>query len=241
MAKPFKEWTVLPHGRLERLEDNILTVIGKLNMPPMGETDRRMTVVRLRDGRLVIYSAIALDEPQMKELEAFGKPSFLVVPNGIHRMDARIWKERYPQLEVIAPSAAAEKVGKVVRVDESEEDFRDRSVRLITVPGTAEREMALLVDTPSGSTLVINDLIFNLANRPGMKGWLFKKIGMTGDEPHMPPIVKKLTVDDEQVLGAQLEAWSELPHLKRVVVSHGPIITDEPRAMLKRIAHELTA
>lgn len=239
MAKPFKEWTVLPHGPLERLEDNMMTVTGKLEMPPMGETERRMTVVRLRDGRLVIYSAIALDEPQMRELEAFGRPAFLVVPNGIHRMDARIWKERYPQLEVIAPSAAADKVAKVVRVDESEADFRDPSVRLVTVPGTADREMALLVDTPNGYTLVINDLIFNLANRPGMKGWLFKKIGMTGDEPHMPPIIKKLAVDDEQALSAQLEAWAELPQLKRVIVSHGPIITDEPRAMLKRIAHEL--
>jgi hypothetical protein len=241
MAKPFKEWTVLPHGRLERLEDNILTVTGKLNMPPMGKTDRRMTIIRLRDGRLVIYSAIALDEPQMKEIEAFGKPSFLVVPNGIHRMDARIWKERYPQLEVIAPSAAAEKVGKVVRVDESEADFRDRSVCLITVPGTADREMALLVETPNGSTLVINDLIFNLANRPGMKGWLFKRIGMTGDAPHIPPIIKKLAVHDEHALRAQLEAWSELSDLKRVVVSHGAIITDQPRATLKRIAHELSS
>src|SRR5690349_5645176 len=124
VAKPFKEWTVLPHGPLERLDENIMTVTGKLSMPPMGQVDRRMTVVRVRGERLVIYSAFALGEPQMKVLEAFGKPSFLVVPNDIHRMDARIWKERYPELEVIAPDAARDKVGKVVRVDESEADFR---------------------------------------------------------------------------------------------------------------------
>src|SRR4029079_7520839 len=36
MAKPFENWTVLPHGRMTRIEDNILTVTGKLHMPPMG-------------------------------------------------------------------------------------------------------------------------------------------------------------------------------------------------------------
>ena len=47
MAKPFKEWTVLPHGKLTRLDDNLLTVTGLLRMPPMGDVERRMTVVRL--------------------------------------------------------------------------------------------------------------------------------------------------------------------------------------------------
>jgi hypothetical protein len=60
VAKSFNEWTVLPHGRLTRLDDNLLSVTGTLHMPPMGEVERRMTLVRLSDGRLVVYSAIAL-------------------------------------------------------------------------------------------------------------------------------------------------------------------------------------
>ena len=47
MAKPFTEWTVLPHGGLTRLDENLLSVEGKLRMPPMGEVTRRMTVVRV--------------------------------------------------------------------------------------------------------------------------------------------------------------------------------------------------
>ena len=96
MAKPFENWTVLPHGRITRIEDNILTVTGKLHMPPMGQVERRMTVVRLHDDRLIIYSAIALDEDEMSELETFGTPAYLIVPNDIHRMDAKIWKKRSP-------------------------------------------------------------------------------------------------------------------------------------------------
>jgi hypothetical protein len=132
-------------------------------------------------------------------------------------------------------------VEKVVHVHECEADFRDPGVQLITVSGTAEREMALLVETPHGTTLVINDLIFNLANRPGVTGWLFKVLGMTGDEPHIPPIIKRREVKDERALRAQLETWSSLPQLERVVVSHGDIITSEPKEVLRRIAQELAA
>jgi hypothetical protein len=29
MTKPFTEWTVLPHGRLIQIDDNILSVVGE--------------------------------------------------------------------------------------------------------------------------------------------------------------------------------------------------------------------
>ena len=39
---------------------------------PLMELSRRMTVVRLNDSRLVVFSAIALDEDEMAALEAYG-------------------------------------------------------------------------------------------------------------------------------------------------------------------------
>src|SRR5262245_12459689 len=103
MPKPFTEWTVLPHGKLVQLDDGVLSAFGTLHMR-LGEYPMRMTVVRLQDRRLVIYSAIALDEGDMETLEAFGTPAYLIVPNELHRLDAKIWKDRYPQLLVVAPA-----------------------------------------------------------------------------------------------------------------------------------------
>ncbi len=148
-----------------------------MHMPPMGDVERRMTVVRLADGRLVIWSAIALDRSQMQELEAFGSPTYLIVPGDLHRMDAHAWKERYPQLVVITPAAARAKVEEIVHVDATEIDFKDPHVRYLTVPGTGEREAALISRRRSRyDVLVLNDLIFDLANREGLSGWLFKAI-----------------------------------------------------------------
>lgn len=241
MAKPFTEWTVLPHGKLTRLDDNLLSVTGVLHMPPMGDVMRRMTVVRLLDYRLVVYSAIALDVAEMCALEAFGDLAYLVVPNDIHRMDVKIWKDRYPNIRVIAPEGAREKVEEVVPVDATEVDFDDPSVQFVVVPGTGQREAALVVETETGTTLVLNDLIFDLANRDGVMGWLFKAIGMTGHEPHIPPVIKMRLVKDEEALREQLEHWSKLPRLNRVIISHGGIIAEAPKEVLGRIAHDLAA
>jgi hypothetical protein len=83
----------------------------------------------------------------------FGRPAYLIVSGDLHRMDARPWKDRYPQLVVVAPAAARAKVEEVVPVDATEVDFGDARVRYLTVPGTADREAALLVEGTSGTTL----------------------------------------------------------------------------------------
>jgi hypothetical protein len=240
MTKPFKQWTVLPHGKLQQLEENLLSVVGELRMP-IGDFPRRMTVVKLRDGKLVIFSAIALDEAEMQALETFGKPSYLIVPNDIHRLDARIWKDRYPSMTVIAPAGVKDKVEQVVPVDATTATFDDPGVELVMVPGTNEHEAALLVRSGSGTTLVINDLIWNLDDRPGLRGRLWKVLGMTGTEPKIPRVVKLRAIKDKAAVHAQLEAWSQIPDLHRIIVSHGGIVTREPGKALHALATQLAA
>lgn len=238
MAGTFKEWTVLPHGKLTQVGSNLLTVVGELPMPA-GDFPRRMTVVRLADSRLVVFSAIALDEPEMQALEAWGQPSFLIVPNERHRKDAKIWKDRYPAIAVIAPSGARDKAAEVVPVDATRPDFKDPGVRFVTVPGTNDEEAALVVSSGNETTLVVNELIWNVADRPGFGGWLFRLAGFTGDEPKIPTLVAVKSIKDKPALREQLEAWARLPDLKQIIVSHGAIITKDPAGVLKELAASL--
>lgn len=97
----------------------------------------------------------------------------------------------------------------------------------------------LKVVTPEGPRARV--LIFDLANRHGLSGWLFKAIGMTGDEPHVPPVVAMRQIKDKDALRAQLEHWSHLPNLRRVIISHGDIIEKDPAQVLGRIAEDLAA
>src|SRR6187401_3081037 len=109
MGKPLQRWKVLPHGRLAQIDENI------------------MTVVRLTGSRLAVFSAIALDDDEMAGLEAFGRPAFLIVPSDKHRLDAKIWKDRYPAMQVVAPAGAREKVEEVVKVDTAAPQFDDQN------------------------------------------------------------------------------------------------------------------
>jgi hypothetical protein len=102
MAAP-RPWTVLPHDPWERLTDNVWTVSGAL---PGVALRRRMTAVKLADGRVVIHGAACLEEPAMRELEAWGEPGVLIVPNPFQRLDAHAWKARYPGITVLCAKDA---------------------------------------------------------------------------------------------------------------------------------------
>ena len=238
MTKTIEQWKVLPHGKLTEVDDNILTVTGKLHMP-LTDLPRRMTVARLSDARLVIFSAIALDDGAMRELETYGRPAYLIVPNDHHRLDARAWKERYPSLQVVAPAGARAKVEQVVHVDTSEPHFGDPNVQFVTVPGTRGHEAALVIRTPNGTTLVLNDLVGNIRDQSGFGGWLLRVMGFAGDEPHIPRPVKLVLIEDKDALRIQLLAWAELESLKRILVSHGSPIEDHPRRALRDLANSL--
>ena len=238
MPKVHQEWTVLPHGRFVEVDPNVWTVTGNLHML-FADLPRRMTVVRLAGGRLLVFSAIALDESGMRMLESYGRLAFLVVPSGKHRLDAKIWKKRYPAMEVVTPEGSRKKVEEVVPVDTTEPRFDDPSVEFVTVPGTKRHEAALLVHTVNGTTLVLNDLVGNIRNSTGFGGWFLRKMKFAGDEPQVPRPVKWSMIEDPIALRAQFLKWAALPDLKRILVSHGEPIDDEPAEVLRDLAHSL--
>jgi hypothetical protein len=238
MTAPLESWKVLPHGQLTEVDDKVWTVTGKIHMP-VGEFERRMTVVRLRNGGLVVYSAIALDEPQMAKLDSLGRMAWLVVPGDDHRLDAKPWLQRYPTMHVAAPAGARERALEVVPIESTAPDFGDPDVRWVTVPGTREHEAALVVRGSRGTTIVVNDLIANLRHEHGFTGWMLRMMGFAGDEPHIPGVRRLAMVKDSHALADQLQQWSQIEDLRCILVSHGEPIVEDPRAELRRLADSL--
>jgi hypothetical protein len=190
-------------------------------------------------GSLVVFSAIALDEDEMAWLEAYGRPAFLVVPSDKHRLDAKIWKDRYPAMQVVAPEGARAKIEKIVPVDTVAPRFDDLNVQFVAVPGTRGKEAALVVRTPNGTTLVLNDLVGNIRNESGVGGWLLRMAGFAGKEPQIPKVVKMALIKDANALRAQLLQWAQIESLKRILVSHGSPIEETPDQTLRALARSL--
>ncbi len=220
MPKPFDTWTVLPHKPIQKLEENLWLVEGKL-----GPIRRVMVVVKLTGGRLLVWNAIALDEPEMQELEAWGTPTFLVVPNAGHRMDARIWKQRYPSLTVLAPGGGRGKIEQIVKVDRTDGDVGDPAVTLTFPDCTGARDTVLLARHADGSsTVVLNDLVMNQRHGRGVTGLLFRVLGFTSDGPQVSMPARLMLVKDKPGLKTLLQQLAATPALKRVIVSHGDMI-----------------
>lgn len=231
-------WTVQPHGKIVALAENLWTVEGTIRMPP-GPLPRRMTIARLRNGGLAVFSAIALDEAGMDEIEALGAPSILIVPNAFHRQDAAAWKARYPDMGVVTPAGARAAVEEVVPVDDCEGLFSDETVRFETVPGTESGESALVVISESGTSLVVNDLIGNVRTARGIMKWVLRAMGFAGKAPQVPRVYKARAIKDAGAVADRFRTWADLPDLRRILVSHGAIIEGDPVRVLRDLAGRL--
>jgi hypothetical protein len=232
MPKAYSTWTVHPHGPIEKLTANVWRVVGSMPGPPIPRT---MVLVRLRDGRILVHSAVALDDAAMKEIEAWGTLAFLFVPGIGHRLDAPAFKARYPSMTVLCPPGAKKNVEEVIPVDRTDIVFDDPDVTWRVIEGTAGREGAMTVRSAQGTSLVLNDMMMNMPHIPGFGGFIGRAIGFTGPNK-LPPITKFMLVKDKAALRADLGRLAETPDLRRVIPSHGDVVTSDPAGALRHVA-----
>ncbi|KAI9204225.1 uncharacterized protein BJ171DRAFT_506610 [Polychytrium aggregatum] len=114
---------IFPHGELEQLADNLWGLSGSL--PPDGpRLPRRMIIYRLpKTDRLWIHSPICCTDKVLGQITALGKVTFIVVPNPMHRLDAFVYAERFPEARVICPREFKVAAEQAVRVDAFVEDL----------------------------------------------------------------------------------------------------------------------
>jgi hypothetical protein len=237
MAKGHTTWKVFPHGDLEKLSPRLWRVESPLHGIPM---KRVMTIAKRTDGGLVIHNGIPLGDAQMAEIEAWGKVVALVVPNGYHRLDAKPFHDRYPDARVVCPAGGRAKVEQVVPVTHTYEDEpADDAVRFETLDGTKLGEGAMIVRDDTGTSLVLNDAVFNMPHGKGFTGFVLKNLTGSSGGPKVSRIMRMLGVKDKKAFRAHLERLAELPDLKRIVVSHHLTIDQDPVGTLRAVAATL--
>jgi hypothetical protein len=234
VARP---WIVLPHGPVERLDEALRAVEGSL---PRSPVPRRMSIARLAGGRLLFHNAVPLAEPAMADLEAWGEPSFLVVPNRFHRLDLAAWLARYPRCAVVCPPEARAAVAAVVPVTGDLSKLpRDPALAVEPLGGMRSGEAAIAIRSRGGAvSLLFGDAVMNLPHLPGARGLLLRAIGSTGG-PRVTPLARLVAVSDRRALAASLERLARTPGLARLVPSHGAIVEDDAARVLADVARRL--
>lgn len=142
----------------------------------------RAFATRFADDELVIFSPPTGLEPAVfRELEAHGRVTALVAPNGFHYLGLGPALEAFPEATLYAPEAAARRVKKKQPALEirplSELQARTQTpVRILDVPGYSVGEAWAIVETVAGPLWYVSDSCFNLEKLPEglMAGLLFK-------------------------------------------------------------------
>jgi hypothetical protein len=195
-----------------------------------------MTIARRADGKLVIHNAVALAEPQMKEIEAWGDPAFLIVPNGFHRQDALIYKQRYPKLAVFCPQGARKRVAGVVEVaGHLDEVPKDPNVEVFHLRGMKEREGAVRIRGSASAGVVFNDALLNLAPTGGVAGFFMAPTGRLS----VPRFTRWMMMKSGGELKEHLTELAATKDLRHVVPGHGAVLAEAAREKLMEAAKPL--
>lgn len=197
---------------------------------------RQMVVARDEQRRLLVHSAIALEPAGMTALEALGTFTWLVVPNGYHRLDAAAYLRRYPQLRVVAPSGSVQRVQAVVPVHMTYDQVQAGPLlRLEPAPWPNAAEGVLHVQSRDGVSLVFNDLLWT----PPERGWTAPIYRWLRQRPQVPWLSRRTFAPDTAALKAWLRRLAQTPDLVRIIPGHGAPITHDPQRVLSDVAEAL--
>ncbi|MBX7186062.1 MAG: hypothetical protein K1Y01_13040 [Vicinamibacteria bacterium] len=216
---------LFPHGEFQRLAPNLWIVRGGLPFPLY----RNMVVYRLADGRLLLHSLVALSEAGMKQLEALGRPSIMVIPNAYDGMDAPWYFERYPQASFLTPDEERAGVAEYFTnfADDPARVLPSLGIRLRKVEGLKFTEYVLEAPVEGGTALIFNNTLDNRgACPPGFLGRLVDAAVMTGGRLAPGRMLRAFMVKDRAAFRNFLATLSTIPNVKIVTVSHGDAITD---------------
>ncbi|KAJ3029521.1 UNVERIFIED_CONTAM: hypothetical protein HDU68_011914 [Siphonaria sp. JEL0065] len=168
---------VLPHSpTLKTTAHNVWSLVGTL--PPNGpKLQRRMTIAKLSNGRLVVHSPVCCHQTLLDQIKAIGNVEFIIIPNEMHRLDAAAWATEFPEAKVVCPKNSQQQVEKAVKVHQTcEEAFPEYSSTSNSAtyngisyvmpkglyPDSGELVYLIKHENASTHSLIVCDLFFNI-------------------------------------------------------------------------------
>lgn len=219
-------------GPLVAVAENLWTV----DMPfrVMGaEVGTRMSVIRLKDGRLLLYSPVAIAAPLRQELAALGEVAAIVCPNAWHHTFASQAREAFPAAKLYGPAELQPK-RRDLRFDGYLTNVPPPSWGEAALPsrvqGSSLHETALF--HPQSGTLMVADLLQNIRAPRGAITRFYLWAGGMGPEPGVHRFVRwGFRTPEEARQGIRrILKWD----IRRIVPCHGAIVEADAKAAFAR-------
>ncbi|NJK49623.1 DUF4336 domain-containing protein [Candidatus Gracilibacteria bacterium] len=196
----------------------------------------RMTIIRLRNGELIVISPIQVDEVAIAQINDIGKVSYIIAPNLYHHLFIADFKAIYPQaklwiapgLETKIPDLPFDKVIGDYRnlfIDEVECLLFD-GFKTFVLSGVSLLNECVFFHRES-QTLILTDTAFHCDETfPLFTQLAFRAIG--GYKKLSPSWLEKLATTEKEKVKTSVQkviAWD----FKRVIMAHGSIIETDSK------------
>lgn len=207
-----------------------------------GKQRVRMAAIGIGSGGLLVVSPGAgMGDALWQQVASLGTPRFLLAPNAYHNGGIATWKQRYPEVRVVAHSKAIPRLRKQVPGVEFEElsalsSVLPSGVRLLCPPQAKQGETGVSVKMKDGVGWFLVDNIMNEERIPGGGvGFVMKVVGFKAGLI-TNPFFKHLFLKDTRAYKEWVSAELDRDRPTLFVPSHGtPIrgadVTERLRAV----------
>ena len=217
---------------IRRIAEDLYSFEKPLRLPGGMKLPSRTTIVRAREGGLVVHSPLAFDDEAAEEIEALGDVRWLVAPSCVHYLFLRAAKERWPDAAVVGAAGLENKLGGLAfeRLPPEGRIFGG-ALEVLEIAGAPSMNEHVFFHEASRS-LIVTDFFFNVTECEGFLMKLFLRcVGAYGKTAQSR--FWRLLVRDRAAAAAsarEMLAWK----FDRAVVAHGDVVEDRAHERAER-------
>ena len=200
----------------------------------------RMSVVRLEDGGLWVYSPVPLRAELKAQLDAIGEVTDIVAPNVGHHLYAKQYKDAYPNASVHAASGVEKRNKELVAdytLSSAVPERWGEELQTVHVEGTMLNESVYLHKRTQ--SLLCVDLVENFKTSNHSPTRFYLKLAGIHGKPGVSKMLRPMFCDREKSRTAvdRVLQWD----FDKVVLAHGEILEQNARAELRKAYEWLKA
>jgi len=196
----------------------------------------RMAVIRLGSGGLLIWSPVALDPELQAELADLGPVAHIVAPNALHHLSVLQWHQAFAQARLYAAPGLPAKRRDIPfdrTLGEAPDPAWVAEVDQVLIRGNLITTEAVFLHRATG-TVLFTDLLQGFPP-DWFSGWrraVARLDGVVGAEPAVPRKFR-LAFQDRKIARSGVRRVLGWP-AQRLVMAHGPVVTEDVAGLLTR-------
>lgn len=197
---------------------------------------RNVTLLRLRDGRLVIHSTAPFHPEDVAAIRRWGEPGWLVEATLMHDTFAKAGHEAFPSIPYLAPSGFAQATGLATIPLLPPPEAWVGEIEVLAIAGLRWPNEHAILHRTSG-TLVVGDFLFHFP--PEIRGWARFFVRRIMRLPRLVglSVFFGFMIRDREAFAKSMRTVLEW-EFDRIIVAHRTPIVREAKTVLRKALRE---